>query len=412
MKCFGRIYRYECVKLLQKKMVWVATAAFLGVVVAVVLSGLLGNVFVNTNSYCSKYELMAADRDFERALTDRRVDQALLEEMKAAYLEYERASEAAGEHPTDEEGAALADLHMEVNRPYKAIYDLAKKVMDMTGDEVLDWAADEEDFYARRRSVLEASWEQNRLSQEEQDYWQAQESRLAFPFTYQYKTGYAMLISALYSVSVFAMLLIALCLSGSFSEEHALRTDQLVLATGQGRRTLYLAKLLAGITYSVGMALVSTLVMFALFLGVYGPEGFDAPLQLLRPDYSYPMTVGQFTLLSYGMLVLVSAVVSVFVMVLSEGLRSGVATLGGSVVLVLLGMFLNIPEEYRVLSQLWDALPVNLLFAGNLYDVRLISLFGQQFTVWQAAPVLYLLAAAGAGALGWRLYRGYQVTGR
>lgn len=412
MKNLKTLCFYEFKKLLHKKMVWITTFLFVAVMAATILSGLGGKCYVNDIEYCTHYELLMKDREHERNLTGRAVNQELLEEMKTAYLKYDSFLKDMGETTTDDERIKLTEAYMEIERPYKSIFELVRRSSGMQTDEVLDWKADEKDFYAQRMKNVEDSWDTFWLSDGEKAYWQQKEQELENPFIYRYKTGYSTLISAIYVISTFTMLLIGVCLSGIFADEHTLKTDQLLLSSEQGHHALYFAKILAGVSFSVSATVIVSVLAFLLSLGIYGADGFHAAIQLIRPTYSYPVSAGQFAIIIYLILIITAVTVSVGVMVLSELLHNSLATLAITIFAVIMGMFLNIPENFRVLSQLWDVLPMNLLFAGNIFDIRLIPVFGKYFTAWQAMPVIYLAVSILFVLLGKPIYRRYQCSGR
>uniref|UniRef100_UPI00405796EC hypothetical protein n=1 Tax=Acetatifactor sp. TaxID=1872090 RepID=UPI00405796EC len=68
---------------------------------------------------------------------------------------------------------------------------------------------------------------------------------------------------------------IAICLSTVFSEEHARKTDQLILCSRNGRKKLFYAKILAGVTFGVSVAIILFLLAMISTVWVYGGRGFD-----------------------------------------------------------------------------------------------------------------------------------------
>ena len=82
------------------------------------------------------------------------------------------------------------------------------------------------------------------------------------------------------------------------------------------------------------------------------------------------------------------------------------------VVLVLVPMMVLVPYEYRVLSQIFDLNPINVIAIWSATDYRLMPFFGSYLTVYQVAPVLYTVLAAVFLGIGSRAYLRYQVSGR
>lgn len=92
--------------------------------------------------------------------------------------------------------------------------------------------------------------------------------------------------------------------------------------------------------------------------------------------------------------------VGIWIMFLSACFSRSIVPMALIFIRIMLGMFLNIPERLRISSQIWDWLPINYLFASNIYDTRLFPFFGHYLTSWQILPVLYavlgiLIAVAG-----------------
>lgn len=199
-----------------------------------------------------------------------------------------------------------------------------------------------------------------------------------------------------------------------FPEEHMRRTDQLMLSSVLGKNTVYWAKIWAGVSVSVIATLLMVVLIVALSLGIYGTEGFQAAFQLYPSHnmYPWPLTMGQACLIAYGMVFITAVLSGMFVMVLSELLHSNIATLSVSVGIIIAGMICSIPNQYRVLAQIWNWLPMTFLDSWSVFDIRLLTVFGHSFVSWQAIPVFYILSSIGLAVFGKHFYKGYQVSGR
>ena len=153
-------------------------------------------------------------------------------------------------------------------------------------------------------------------------------------------------------------------------------------------------------------------ITLILSLTVYGSEGFNAAFQLFYISYSMPITMGQAYLIAYGCLIITAAFVSILVMLLSETLHSNIAAMSITSGLIILGMLIQIPSEYRFLSQLWDYLPTSFLAMWNVFDQRLISVLGNSFTTYQTIPIIYIVCSILASFFGIHIYKKYQISGR
>lgn len=214
------------------------------------------------------------------------------------------------------------------------------------------------------------------------------------------------------TVGVLMLLFVAICLSSIFSDEHTRRTDQLILSSATGKNTAYWAKILSGLTVSVAGSTLMALTTMGLCLSIFGAEGFQTSIQLYFYTYSYPLTMGQACLIAYGMLIITSGLAGVFVMVLSELLHSGIATLAISTGFVILGGMVTIPTQYRIVAQIWDWSPMAYLSTWNVFDSRTLTLFGHCFISWQVVPVIYILLSVVLAVGGKYIYRRYQISGR
>ena len=148
----------------------------------------------------------------------------------------------------------------------------------------------------------------------------------------------------------------AICLSGPFVEEHTRKTDRIILSSRYGRQPCFWAKFLAGLTFALALSLFFTAVSFLTAFAVYGAEGFTADFRLTGGNFP-SMTLGEAVLISYGCMTAAVLVAGAFVMVLSELLKSSIGALSLVTGMVLLSMWVDIPEHLRVLSQIWSYMP-------------------------------------------------------
>lgn len=402
MNNFGTLYRFELRKLLKKRIVWICAIIMLALAVVMPAAPLLGDHYVETAKAGSNYEAYQVDRAYQLQLDGRRIDQTLLEEMQAAYAKV----------PMGVERYSLTQEYQTYARPYSEIFNFVRQVTGMTVAQARQWAADEDELYAWRMEETERDWQECRLTDAEMKFWRAQDERVEKPIVFRAKESYWSLLSVAYTMGIMVVLITAICLSGVFTDEHARRTDQLILSSRYGRAPVYWAKVLAGISLSCFLSLLTSAVAWLVMLLLCGAEGFDAAFQLIRPHYSYPLSAGEAALIAYGVVIACGIVTGAFTMMLSEALRSGIGTLAIVAGGVLLGMFVYIPEHYRVLAQLWGCLPGQFAAIWNVFSVWTVPVFGKIFPVWQAVPVIYMAFAVIFAWIGKKIYTGYQVSGR
>lgn len=402
MNHFAVLTRYELKKLFQKKILRVTLiVCFLGILFSL-LFPLVGDYYVDKVFIDTNYNMHITDQGYRKALDGRAIDQTLLEETIAAYRRV----------PMDRSPYSLTEEYQTYARPYSEIFNLIRTWTRLEPAAAAAWSPDESALYAAMEQTMRNAWDNNYLTDAEVTYWQSRLDTLETPFVYAHHDGYGNILEAFLTVGFMMLLYAAIALSTVFPDEHTHRTDQLILSAPLGHNTVYWAKLTAGITAGVIGALLMTLLTWSVSLGIYGTGGFDMPAQLFYTSYAGKLTIGQTCLIAYGCLLVTAVLMSVAVMFLSELLRSGIAALSVTTAMLLASALVQVPPQYRLLGQLWDYLPTGFLAMWNVFDCRLIPLFGMQFTSYQIVPVVYIAAAVLLSVLGKKLYVRYQVTGR
>lgn len=402
MSNFGTLYGYELRKIVKRKIVWVSVFIMLIIILVSIGAPLIGTYYAEGNAVDTNYHMFQMNRAYQKSLDGRQIDQTLLEEMKAGYEKI----------PSGTKAYSFTEEYQTYARPYSVIFNFVRQTTGMTTQEMLKWKASEQDMYAKRQAMLENEWKNSFLTQEERDFWKKQEAALKWPVRFQYKEGYWQLFDCVNTIGLMTIVVVTVCLSNVFTEEHSRKTDQLILSSKYGRAVIYWAKLFAGITFCVILSLLFNAVAFGAAFVLYGSEGFFSAFQLIYADYSCPMTTGEAVLISYAMLLIVCVFTGVFVMMVSELFCSGVATLSLVVGMILLSMFFNIPEQYRILYQLWSYLPSEFAAVWNIFSLQTVPFFGKNLFAWQAVPVLYLFLGGIFGLIGKRAFTSYQVKGR
>lgn len=405
MHNFGVLYQYEWKKLLGKKMVRISfLLCIVGIVVSLVLP-FFGDYYVGGKRIDTNYNLYQAERSCAKALSGREINRKLLEETMAAYRNI--PDTVPGIHYTE------TDEYWEYAFFYSEIFNFVRGFTGMQTSELMGgWEPDEEDMYARRQQYMTAMWEEMGLSEGEMDFWREREAQVKKPYVFLEYRGYDMMISCYQTVGILVLMLISICLSGMFSEEHARKTDQIILCSPLGKTALYWAKTAAGISFAVVCALVLFAVTFLMTMCLYGAQGFAALFWFIYPACAEPITCGQAVLIAGGNMLAAAIVTALVVMLLSEVLCGSAAALAVSTGLLLTAMVVSVPERYRVAAQIWDWLPWSYLAPWNVFGAYTFPVAGRYLTPWQAVPLIYLIAGAVIAAAGKPLYQRFQVSGR
>ena len=403
MNNFGVLYRYEIKKLIRRKSVWVTGVIILALALLSITADVTGKYYVDGEVYGTHYHMMVTDREYNRKISGREINQELMEEMQAAYRKV----------PTDVLRYSLTNEYQTYARPYSQIYHIVRKVMGFSDlEDICAWEVDETAFYDAFSENNEAAYISGFLTEGEKAYWRKKEAALEKPFVFGYAEGYWKLISSAQTISVMMLLFCAICLSDIFTREHTLRTDQLLLSSRFGKRQVYFAKAAAGMSFVLICTFVMVMIMIVTSLGIYGMDGFSVMIQIAVAGYPLQLKAGIVVIMMYALMILAVLLTAAFVIMLSELFGSSTATLAAVSGIILIPLFVRVPSQLRVLAQIWGYLPGRLLNTDTIMGVRLLPFFGSYLTMWQATPLIYILFGALFLYFGMRAYQKYQVSGR
>lgn len=408
MSNFITLYLYELKKICKRKIVWITLSILIGFTVFMGLADALTRLYTMTvgenNVTLNGFEYLAYAKENAMSISGRKIDASMLEEVKAAYAGMHEV-EAAGGAPEETDRDKMS-IGMD---KYKGIFQF---ITDVTGNAEAVHSISEEMIYQERADALQEIWTEQKLSEEEKAYWLEKEYEIDRPFVFGYAGGWETMLEGFLSLIFMLVLAITICLSNVFSEEHVRKTDQLILCSRFGRKLLYFSKVAAGVTFGLCCGAAMLLAAVVSVACVYGLEGFDVAVQIYLPSCSWSMTIGQAALLMGAVYLAAGILCSVTAMFLSEVTRNSIAVMGIMTGSMFLTMFVNIPCQLRALSQIYELLPTVLLRVWQLWDDRLVSIFGLKFANFQIAPLLYLVISLWLIIWGKHKYKNYQVTGR
>ena len=377
MKNTWRLYKFEIKKILSSRMT---------IVLLVIL--LAFAVLVGLNPGSTVTEEMT---EMQRSLSGRAIDDELLNEMYPLLL--------------DDYGIKWNYQ----NAPYERIAYLEREIVGYN-TALSSYSA--EDMYEIRRADLYAIMEHEGLTGNEIEWWKDHERDVAEPFIYQFDAGALILARSLSGLAAFLVIVTAMSLSTVFTSEHRFRTDQLVMSCRHGRRETYLAKTAAGVTMALFSAMIPSAVSALVVYLKHGLDGLNAIVQMEVPMSGYALTMGQFIEKQLILMITASVLFAVFAMVISEMLKNSIATVGVMLGVMIVSLAVIIPPKYRLLSQAQSMIPTTQISMDALLGHRLINVFGNYFTGFDAAPILYLFLAVMLAIVGDIVYGRFQVTGR
>ena len=409
MNNFFALYTYELKKILKRKIVWItmgiliAIAVFMGIVEP--LTSTYSVTTGGTTVQMSGFEYLSDKKETDQMLDGQKIDDALLEKVAEAYQRRHVLEEGSGITITEE----FVEGQSQKQKQYEEIYNY---VYYVTGDYEAIHSIDADTLYQTRIDKLQNEWNTQLLTEGEKEYWLEKESGIEQPYTYGYAGGWERVLTEVLTVNFMIFLAIAICLANVFSEEHLRKTDQVILCSKYGKRSLFYSKVAAGVTFGLVSGVVLILAASITTLCVYGMEGYDRAVQIYLPMCSWNLTIGQAALLMGLVCVIASIFYSIIAMFLSEAIKNGVAVMGIMTGSLIFTMLVEVPYRYRVLSQIYGLLPTVLTRVWQLWDDRLVKVGSVYLTNFQIAPIIYIVLGGLLIVWGNRIYKNYQVSGR
>lgn len=344
MKTFKTLYGYELRKLLTRKLLWVLAAVFTALFV---LMGMTDAWFVDVrkdDETWSQYEFQAPERAASRRVSGTAIDDAALRDAVdpcfSGFVKENGWENLAGDAYTVL-GQYVQTVYPGQDWPF-CVPPLWQSM------DYADWLTMREqtllatDFYARRRSAAETSWDACLLPAAQKEWWQTQEETLPAPLVWQYAQGWQKILQSVNALNIALVVLAAGGLAAAFSVESERRTDQLLLAARYGRGSLYAAKWLAGSTVTLAAGLLFAGITCGIAFALYGADGADGVIQLSLPFISRHLTFGQAAAAYLGLLTLAALLYSALTLFLSELLQNAAAALAAAAGPLLFFLFFNI----------------------------------------------------------------------
>ena len=404
MSNFGTIYKYELRKIAGKKLFIIC----LILCVAISLSGFyfryMGNVYIDGVVIDTNANYHKQDIEYAKALDSRVIDDELLSEMVSAYRKVPYVEDR---HYTG------TDEYQKYARPYSAIFNYVRQCGNFGAAYLMyEWQPSEADFYAKRSEMIEKSWDDLFLSESEKQFWREEEAKIQKPVTFYEFTAYDEIFGVYQTAAIMLLVMLSISLAGTFANESFRRTDRIILCTKNGRTTLYLAKMLAGMTVCAASALLISILIWGVSIAINGFSGANAAFQFVFQYSSLPINCLQAVLIAFAMMIASATIFGVLVMLLSLVTRSSIASMAISIALIIGGMMISIPDEFRVLCQLWDSLPWAFNSVWTVFSERTFPGIGTRLTPYQAVPIMYIGVGAIITAVGGVVWKRIQTVSR
>ena len=339
----------------------------------------------------STSELRPVSREAAKELDGRTIDGQLIEELKPT-MRYENGTTT-----------------VEINADYEKYAPIMDVITSVTGYDSDLTQLTSEGFYYLREQELNQRIEKQRLSEKEKEFWYAKEAQVPKPFVYHYHSGPANILKSFQALGFFILILSAIGLSGVYARGTADNMNQLLLCSRYGKKELYLIKFTAGLTWILVVALFVTLAVFIPFSIIYGMEGMEEMLQLVKPLSMLPYTISKMLGIYLGIFLIAAILFAAVTMLLSVITQNQLAVTCGLLGYLLIDLFVEIPDRFGILQKIWLLRPNAILMNTGFSNYRLIYFAGRLFMSYQAAPVIYALICIIALLVGGRKYSRLQI---
>lgn len=188
--------------------------------------------------------------------------------------------------------------------------------------------------------------------------------------TLGYCDGWDQMLSSMGGVLAILMtLLIVVALSPVFSEESACHTDSVIFAARYGKTKLVTAKAVASLEVVIGIYFIFLLLHMALYLGVYGAQGWNVSIQssLHYAASNYGFTFLQMFIVSITLNILGIAAMTITTLLCSAKMRTPVTALASSCAVCFLPVFFDFSESVPSLQKLQELCPIFLLHMNGVF---------------------------------------------
>lgn len=407
MKLFLELTSFEFKKTMCRK----RTIIVLALVIIVGALSVFGTV-IGTYSYTdengneivvSRYEDDIIDRKNGEALSDRVINANLIMEAVDAY---KRVPLENGKYINNSEYQNYA-------RKYSDIYNIVRKTLNLSGVEDFQnlTRQEAEKFDEIRLSNLEKVIENSETSENMRKYWLKCLDASPVPLTFEYSGGYDRFVAIMYTTAIMVGAAIAIIFSGIFSGEYANGADSLILSSKHGKGLVIKAKLFTAFSISAALIVLLAAISYAECMIVWGTNGANGALELIGNVFPYPITIGEATLLYFVCMLTASVMFAAITSLFSAKLKLPFNTIIIMIALLIVPMFINIPDEApNWVFCLENLLPTNMFaFWGAMYDFQ-YEIFGLVIPPYIFLPIFSIIITCLCSYFAGRSFKKHQIN--
>ena len=403
MNNFWTLVGFEYKKIMLKKSIWVCVIlALVSTIFAV--SGIV--IGTNPVTGMSNYDEMLMDKKYAQHLSGRVLDGDLILEASHAYQKI----------PSDVYPYSNSKEYQIYARPYSSIFNFVDSAYTTRNfpfgyKEFMQIPKDLATSYYEKRI------EQYRLNLENNPNFSPQnieriieiDKNVKKPFTMEYTFGYERFFTLSTTNAFIIMFLVAFILSPIFVNEYSQKTDSLILASKNGKRSQILAKIFTGVSFSILLTLFLSLLGYVLCMLIYGFDGANAPMQLHMPLITYNFTMIELVILLCVTTAFGSLLMTGICLFLSSVANRSIVVLAISITIILLGMFNNIfPNSIHKVKFFFPSA------MGTYFDVILHqyswNILGIDLWLYQAVCFVALVIGSSLLIVSYHKFKNHQIS--
>ncbi|MEO3946458.1 hypothetical protein [Gorillibacterium sp. CAU 1737] len=414
--------RFELRKLIRRKTALIGLLGLLLVGFLSILVPAFMEESYDSNGEVKGFAAISLDKHYAQAHSGE-LTPALLKEVITRYQEIRNNPAYIGVFDGDAGKKSLTNEGFYATYPDDFVMDFIRSgYSPATGYDyyIIDQLApsDAEHFYERRdarvESYLTMDYTYGNYSEKDKAFFKAMNARISTPMKLEYTNGWNAILQGSGSYFLVAAFVLSVCAAPVFSSEYQTGADSIVLSTRHGRGKVIHAKLRASLLFSSGMFLLGWFASLGLALAIYGPSGWDSPLQTLdtRLLFSpFPVSVlGAFLLATLIGLLACLLVVS-FTLLLSSRLRSPFPVIVWSILLLISPLFVSYSKQSRLFNHILDLMPGKQTEVFETFrNYEVYHLFGWNLYQPYAMGVASLLVAILLLPFAYRGFRKHEVA--
>lgn len=406
MNLFFGLAGYEFKKILCRKRTIITLTLVVLLGALSVFGTLLGNIYYEEENgemtIVPAYDEEMLERKHGEELSGRVIDADLIMEAVEAY----------GKLSTDRRNMTYQEYSENVIK-YSEIYHIVSGALGLNGMEDFQKLTREqaEQFDRIRREKRRHFIENSKLSENMRAYWQKCLDESCETLIYEYSGGYYRFAAIMYTTAVMVGAAIAIVLSGIFSGEYASGADSLILSSKHGRGLVIGAKLFVTFAISVVLIILIAAISYAETMIVWGTNGANGQLVLMGDIFPYNITIGQSVLLYFLCALAACIFFAAITAMLSAMLKAPFNTIVIMAILLIVPMFINIPDEAPIwVLTLNNLLPTNMMaFWGAMYRYQ-YEVFGLIIPPYVFIPIFAAVASCVCAYFAYRVFRKHQIS--